>query len=54
MGTDENILSLEALQRIYYMVAGKFKICKRKADKTKIIPPNQIKNWRYGHDKDSC
>ena len=40
MGTDENILSLEGLQRIYYMVVRKFTISQGEADKTKIIPPN--------------
>ena len=29
MGTDENILSLEALQRIYYMVAENLKLARK-------------------------
>ena len=40
MGTDENILSLEALQRIYYMVAENLKLARESTDKTKFIPPN--------------
>ena len=30
MGTDENILSLEALQRIYYMVAENLKLARER------------------------
>ena len=40
MGTDENILSLEALQRIYYMVVENLKLARERQTKTKIIPPN--------------
>ena len=33
MGTDENILSLEALQRIYYMVAENLKLARERQTK---------------------
>ena len=35
MGTDENILSLEALQRIYYMVAENLKLPRERQTKQK-------------------
>ena len=40
MGTEENILSLEALQRIYYMVAENLKLARERQTKTKTIPSN--------------
>ena len=42
----KNILSLEALQRNLLYGSRKFKTSQRKADKTKFIPPNQIKKLK--------
>ena len=44
MGTDENILSLEALQRIYFMVAENLKLARERTNKTKTISSYQIKD----------
>ena len=45
LGDDENILSLEALKKIYYLVAQNLKIARDKMDKKKQIhPPKLSKN----------
>ena len=45
MGDDENILSLEALEKIYYLVAQNLKIARDRMDKKKQIhPPKLSKN----------
>ena len=43
MGTDENILSLEALQRIYYMVAENLKLARERQTKQKSYHPIKLK-----------
>ena len=43
MGTDENILSLEALQRIYYMVAENLKLAREKQTKQNSYHPTKLK-----------
>ena len=43
MGTDENILSLEALQRIYYMVAENLKLARERQTKQKPYHPIKLK-----------
>ena len=43
MGTDENILSLEALQRIYFMVAENLKAARERQIKQKPFHPNKLK-----------
>ena len=43
MGTDENILSLEALQRIYYMVAENLKLARERQTKQKSYHPVKLK-----------
>ena len=43
MGTDENILSLEALQRIYYMVAENLKLARERQTKQKSYHPTKLK-----------
>ena len=43
MGTDENILSLEALQRIYYMVAENLKLARKRQTKQKPYHPIKLK-----------
>ena len=44
MGTDDNILSLEALQRIYYMVAENLKLARERQTKQKLYHPIKLKN----------
>ena len=43
MGMDENILSLEALQRIYYMVAENLKLARERQTKQKPYHPIKLK-----------
>ena len=43
MGTEENILSLEALQRIYYLVAENLKIAKERLHKNQQAYPTKLK-----------
>ena len=43
MGTEENILSLEALQRIYHLVAENLKIAKEKLHKNQQAYPTKLK-----------
>ena len=43
MGTDENILSLEALQIIYYMVAENLKLARERQTKQKLYHPIKLK-----------
>ena len=43
MGTDENILSLEALQRIYYMVAENLKLARERQTKQNSYHPTKLK-----------
>ena len=43
MGTDENILSLEALQRIYFMVAENLKLARERQTKQKQFHPIKLK-----------
>ena len=43
MGTDENILYLEALQRIYYMVAENLKLARERQTKQKPYHPIKLK-----------
>ena len=42
LGDEENVLSLEALRRIYYLVAQNLKIAREKMDKSKEIHPNKL------------
>ena len=43
MGTDENILSLEALQRIYFMVVQNLKLARERQTKQKSFHPVKLK-----------
>ena len=43
MGTEENILSLEALQRIYHLVAENLKIAKERLHKNQQAYPSKLK-----------
>ena len=43
MGTEENILSLEALQRIYHLVAENLKIAKERLHKNQQAYPTKLK-----------
>ena len=43
MGTEENILSLEALQRIYHLVAENLKIAKKRLHKNQQAYPTKLK-----------
>ena len=43
MGTEENILSLEALQRIYHLVAENLKIAKERFHKNQQAYPTKLK-----------
>ena len=43
MGTEENILSLEALQRIYHLVAENLKLAKERLHKNQQIYPTKLK-----------
>ena len=43
MGTDENILSLEALQRIYHMVAENLKLARERQTKQNSCHPTKLK-----------
>ena len=54
MGTEENILSLEALQRIYHLVAENLKIAKERLHKNQQAYPTKTQNRGYGNDKDTC
>ena len=40
----KNILSLEALQRIYYMVAENLKLARERQTKQKSYHPTKLKN----------
>ena len=42
MGTEENILSLEALQRIYFMVAENLKLARERQTKQKLYHPIKL------------
>ena len=42
LGDDENILSIEALKKIYYLVAQNLKIARDKMDKKKQIHPSKL------------
>ena len=42
LGEDENVLSLEALKRIYHLIAQNLKIARAKMDKEKKIHPSKL------------
>ena len=48
MGTDEIILSLEALQRIYYMEAENLKLARERQTKQKPYHPIKLTRKPYG------
>ena len=53
LGDEENILSLEALQRIYLLVAENLRLARERMHKKPTTPSNKVKIWRYGYDQNS-
>ena len=54
MGTEENILSFEALQRIYFMVAENLKLARERQTKQKPYHPIKLNTEDMVMIKNPC